>query len=126
MTWVFPGLFVLLWSTGFIGAKLGLPYADPIVFLELRFLFVLAILLPLCWLSHAPWPSPRRAVQMAVSGGLLQAGYLGGHRPFRKQLEFRKWSDRNFRDPVIGLFAHIRQRTNHVQRKTGGVHKQPL
>jgi drug/metabolite transporter (DMT)-like permease len=78
MTWGFPGLFVVLWSTGFIGAKLGLPHADPIVFLELRFIFVLAILLPLCWLFRAPWPSPRRAMQMAVSGGLLQAGYLGG------------------------------------------------
>ena len=78
MTWVFPGLFVLLWSTGFIGAKLGLPYADPMIFLELRFLFVLAILLPLCWVSKAPWPSRRRAMQMAVSGALLQAGYLGG------------------------------------------------
>lgn len=78
MTWAFPGLFVLLWSTGFIGAKLGLPYADPLIFLELRFLFVLAILLPLCWAFKAPWPSRRRALQMAVSGGLLQAGYLGG------------------------------------------------
>jgi drug/metabolite transporter (DMT)-like permease len=78
MTWVFPGLFVLLWSTGFIGAKLGLPYAEPFVFLELRFLLVLVILLPLCWLSKASWPSSRRAMQMAVSGGLIQAGYLGG------------------------------------------------
>jgi drug/metabolite transporter (DMT)-like permease len=78
MTWVFPGLFVLLWSTGFIGAKLGLPYATPMAFLELRFIFVLAILLPLCWVSGAPWPSRRRTMQMAVSGGLIQAGYLGG------------------------------------------------
>jgi drug/metabolite transporter (DMT)-like permease len=78
MTWAFPGLFVILWSTGFIGAKLGLPYADPLIFLELRFLFVLAILLPLCWAFRAPWPSRRRALHMAVSGGLLQAGYLGG------------------------------------------------
>src|SRR4026208_778176 len=78
MTWVFPALFVLLWSTGFIGAKLGLPYSEPFVFLELRFLCVLAILLPLCWLTRAPWPSGRRTMQMAISGGLLQAGYLGG------------------------------------------------
>ena len=78
MTWSFPALFVLLWSTGFIGAKLGLPYADPLIFLELRFLLVLVILLPLCWVFKAPWPSRRRALQMAVSGGLLQAGYLGG------------------------------------------------
>lgn len=78
MSWFFPGLFVLLWSTGFIGAKLGLPYVEPFTFLELRFLCVLALLLPLCWLTKAPWPSRRRAMQMAVSGGLIQAGYLGG------------------------------------------------
>jgi drug/metabolite transporter (DMT)-like permease len=78
MSWFFPGLFVLLWSTGFIGAKLGLPYAEPFTFLELRFLCVLALLLPLCWLTKAPWPSRRRVMQMAVSGGLIQAGYLGG------------------------------------------------
>ena len=78
MSWFFPGLFVLLWSTGFIGAKLGLPYVEPFTFLELRFLCVLALLLPLCWLTRAPWPSPRRVMQMAVSGGLIQAGYLGG------------------------------------------------
>jgi drug/metabolite transporter (DMT)-like permease len=78
MSWFFPGLFVLLWSTGFIGAKLGLPYIEPFTFLELRFLCVLALLLPLCWLTRAPWPSRRRAVQMAISGGLIQAGYLGG------------------------------------------------
>ncbi len=78
MSWAFPALFVVLWSTGFIGAKLGLPYVEPMTFLELRFLFVLALLLPLCWLTGAPWPSRRRTVQMAVSGGLIQAGSLGG------------------------------------------------
>ena len=78
MSWALPALFVVLWSTGFIGAKLGLPYVEPFTFLELRFLFVIALLLPLCWLTGAPWPSRRRVVQMAVSGGLLQAGYLGG------------------------------------------------
>lgn len=78
MSWALPALFVILWSTGFIGSKLGLPYVEPLTFLELRFLFVLALLLPLCWLTGAPWPSRRRAVQMAVSGGLIQAGYLWG------------------------------------------------
>ena len=75
---VFPGLFVVLWSTGFIGAKLGLPYAEPATFLSLRFAFVLAVLLPICWLSGARWPAPRDSLQMAVAGVLLQAGYLGG------------------------------------------------
>ena len=78
MSWGYPALFVVLWSTGFIGAKLGLPNAEPFVFLELRFVLVLAMLLPFSWLSAAPWPSLRRALQMAVSGALIQAGYLGG------------------------------------------------
>jgi drug/metabolite transporter (DMT)-like permease len=78
VTWLFPGLFVVLWSTGFIGAKLGLPYAEPFTFLSLRFLLVLAILLPLCWLSRAPWPNRQGAGHMAVAGVLMQAGYLGG------------------------------------------------
>ncbi len=78
VAWVFPGLFVILWSTGFIGAKLGLPYAEPFTFLSLRFSLVLAILLPLCWLSRAPWPNRRGVVHMAITGVLMQAGYLGG------------------------------------------------
>lgn len=78
MTQAFPALFVVLWSTGFIGSKLGLPYAEPFTFLILRFLLVLAILLPLCWLFRAPWPAPRAALQVAVAGVFMQAGYLGG------------------------------------------------
>lgn len=78
ITKLLPLVFVFLWSTGFIGAKLGLPYAEPMTFLEIRFLLVTALLLPLCWISKAPWPAPRVAGRMAVSGALLQAGYLGG------------------------------------------------
>jgi len=78
VTWAFPGLFVVLWSTGFIGAKLGLPYAEPFTFLSLRFLFVLAILLPMCWLLKAPWPNRQGVGHMAVAGVLMQGGYLGG------------------------------------------------
>jgi drug/metabolite transporter (DMT)-like permease len=77
--WIFPGLFVVLWSTGFIGAKSGLPYAEPITFLEIRFLAVLALLVPLCWIMRAPWPSTRaELLHMAFAGALIQGGYLGG------------------------------------------------
>jgi drug/metabolite transporter (DMT)-like permease len=77
--WIFPGLFVVLWSTGFIGAKLGLPYAEPATFLEIRLMAVLAILLPLCWLVRAPWPQTRAEFwHMAFAGALIQGGYLGG------------------------------------------------
>jgi len=79
LAWVFPGLFVVLWSTGFIGAKLGLPYAEPATFLEIRFLAVLAVLLPICWLMRAPWPAMRAEfLHMAFAGALIQGGYLGG------------------------------------------------
>lgn len=79
LAWVFPGLFVVLWSTGFIGAKFGLPYAEPATFLVIRFLGVLAVLLPLCWLVGAPWPATRAEfAHMAIAGALIQGGYLGG------------------------------------------------
>lgn len=78
IAWAFPGLFVFLWSTGFIGAKLGLPYAEPATFLTLRFILVLLLLVPICLISKAPWPTPRRFRDMLVAGALLQAGYLGG------------------------------------------------
>jgi drug/metabolite transporter (DMT)-like permease len=74
----YPALFVVLWSTGFIGAKLGLPYTEPLTFLLLRFALVLAILLPACWLAGARWPGPRETAHMAIAGIFLQGGYLGG------------------------------------------------
>lgn len=74
----FPALFVFLWSTGFIGAKLGLPHAEPATFLVIRFAAVLALLLPVCWLFQARWPTPRGIFDMVVAGALIQAGYLGG------------------------------------------------
>ena len=46
-TTLLPGMFVLLWSTGFIGAKLGLPYAEPMTFLALRFAIAGSLLLAL-------------------------------------------------------------------------------
>jgi drug/metabolite transporter (DMT)-like permease len=74
-----PGLFVVLWSTGFIGAKLGVPYAEPFTFLCLRFAFVLALMLPLAILLHVRWPSSvREGAHIAVSGALIHGGYLGG------------------------------------------------
>lgn len=72
-----PLVFVLIWSTGFIVAKFGLPYAPPLTFLLLRFTGVLLVLLPLVWLMRAPWPSGQ-ARHIAVSGVLVQAGYLAG------------------------------------------------
>jgi len=72
-----PLVFVLIWSTGFIVAKYGLPYAPPLTFLLLRFIGVLVFLLPLVLLLRAPWPVGRMR-HVAVAGVLIQAGYLAG------------------------------------------------
>lgn len=72
-----PLFFVVLWSTGFIAARYGLPYAPPLSFLILRCLGAVLILLPLVLLGRAPWPRGR-ILHVALAGLLLQAGYLGG------------------------------------------------
>ncbi len=72
-----PYLFVLIWSTGFVVAKFGLPYAPPLTFLLLRFISVLVVLLPIVMLMRAPWPVGRMR-HIAVAGVLVQAGYLAG------------------------------------------------
>ena len=74
-----PAIFVLLWSTGFIGAKFGLPYAEPFTFLFIRFVLTLLLLIPLALLMRIPWPSsPRLWSHIAISGFLVHGAYLGG------------------------------------------------
>lgn len=73
------GLFVVLWSTGFIGAKLGLPHAEPMTFLALRFAIAAVLLGLLALVTGAPWPKDWRSVaHLAVAGLLLHGLYLGG------------------------------------------------
>jgi len=74
-----PFLFVFLWSTGFIGAKYGLPYADALSFLLVRYFLVIGLMTVLALATRAPWPSdPRRWFHIGVSGVLVHAFYLGG------------------------------------------------
>lgn len=74
-----PVLFVLLWSTGFIGAKFGLPYAEPFTFLFIRFVMTVILLTPLVWILKISWPSsPRLWTHIAISGLLVHGTYLGG------------------------------------------------
>ena len=72
-----PFVFVILWSTGFVVAKFGLPYAPPLTFLLLRFAGVLLVLGPLVLIMRAPWPTGRVG-HIALAGVLVQAGYLAG------------------------------------------------
>ena len=71
-------LFVALWSTGFIGAKYGLPYIEPVTFLVLRFVFVAAALVLWVVLARTAWLTLVQARDAAIIGILLQAVYLGG------------------------------------------------
>jgi drug/metabolite transporter (DMT)-like permease len=74
-----PGLFVLLWSTGFIGAKFGLPHAEPFTFLTLRFALTAVLLVVVAFLFGAPWPATRQQwARIAIAGILIQGVYLGG------------------------------------------------
>jgi drug/metabolite transporter (DMT)-like permease len=74
-----PAVFVVLWSTGFIAAKLGLPHAEPFTFLLLRFTLVATVLAAIALLLGAPWPgSWRQAGHIALTGILVQGVYLGG------------------------------------------------
>ena len=70
-----PGLFVLLWSTGFVSAKYGLPYAEPLTFLLLRFALVVALMLPLALAMRVAWPRSLTQVgHVAFVGVLMQGG----------------------------------------------------
>lgn len=74
-----PALFVLIWSTGFIVARYGMPHAPPFGFLAWR--FALSVLCFGVWLLliRAAWPrEPRQWLHLGVTGLLMQLGYLGG------------------------------------------------
>ncbi len=81
LTWVraMPAVFVLIWSTGFIVARYGMPYAPPFTFLLWRYAFSILCFLPWIVLAHVAWPRDRRQVlHLALTGVLMHAGYLGG------------------------------------------------
>ncbi|MBL8416070.1 MAG: DMT family transporter [Propionivibrio sp.] len=74
-----PLLFVFLWSTGFIGAKYGLPYAEPLTFLLTRYGLVLGLMTVFALATRAPWPRDARQIfHIGVSGIFVHAFYLGG------------------------------------------------
>ncbi|MBI3346185.1 MAG: DMT family transporter [Burkholderiales bacterium] len=73
-----PPLFIFIWATGYIVAKLAAPYADPLTFLSWRYAGVVVLMLGLALAARAPWPSRRNVVHLAVAGIGIQALYLGG------------------------------------------------
>lgn len=78
MTRYIPFLFVFLWSTGFIGAKMGLPYAEPYTFLYIRMVLTCVLLLAAILVLKKRWPTSWKLTgHVAFSGGLIHVGYLG-------------------------------------------------
>jgi drug/metabolite transporter (DMT)-like permease len=74
-----PALFVFLWSTGYMGAKLGLEDSGPLTFLFVRFLVVALLLAIAAFLWRAPWPKTwTEMAHLAVAGLLMQVIFLGG------------------------------------------------
>jgi drug/metabolite transporter (DMT)-like permease len=73
-----PLIFVFFWSTGFIGAKYGLPYIEPLTFLAVRMAFVVLLHIILVWISGVRLPDRAEAGHSVVAGLLVHGVYLGG------------------------------------------------
>ncbi|MBS0428245.1 MAG: DMT family transporter [Proteobacteria bacterium] len=74
-----PAVFVLIWSTGFIVARYAMPHAPPLKFLAVRYALSSACFLAWVMAAGVAWPRSRtQALHLAVTGVLMQAGYLGG------------------------------------------------
>lgn len=74
-----PMVFVLIWSTGFIVARYGMPHGPPFQFLAIRFALSVLCFLPWIWLAGSRWPATRLQWRhLAITGVLMHAGYLGG------------------------------------------------
>ncbi len=74
-----PGVFVIIWATGYVVARFGMPHAPPLSFLSVR--YALSILCFFLWiiLSKAAWPRDRgQWFHLAITGLLMHAGYLSG------------------------------------------------
>jgi drug/metabolite transporter (DMT)-like permease len=77
-TFWFTPVFILIWSTGFIIARYGMPYSEPMTFLAIRFGAVVLCMIPIVLWLKAPWPRGRQIWHIAIAGALFQFGYLGG------------------------------------------------
>ena len=74
-----PIIFVVIWSTGFIVARYGMPHAPPFKFLAARYALSILCFLPWIWLVRSAWPTGRAQwLHLGVTGILMHAIYLGG------------------------------------------------
>jgi drug/metabolite transporter (DMT)-like permease len=73
-----PGVFVVLWASGFVGAKLGLGYAEPLTFLSLRMVAAVVLIGLITLLTRPKWPNGAGVVHSAATGLMVHGLYLGG------------------------------------------------
>jgi drug/metabolite transporter (DMT)-like permease len=73
-----PAVFVVLWSSGFIGSKAGLPYAEPMTYLSLRMVALVLMLGALVAIARPAWPSRACTMHNVVAGLGVHGLYLGG------------------------------------------------
>jgi drug/metabolite transporter (DMT)-like permease len=74
-----PAVFVLIWSSGFVVARLGMPHAPPLTFLAWRYAWSVLAFSVWVAISRPAWPrNPAQWLHLAVTGALMHAGYLGG------------------------------------------------
>jgi len=73
-TAVAPAVFVVLWSSGFIGGKAGLLYAEPLTFLSVRFMIVTVVMLIAALLVRAAWPKAEPALSPRWPSWSLASG----------------------------------------------------
>jgi drug/metabolite transporter (DMT)-like permease len=73
-----PVVFVVLWSTGFIGARYGLPYIEPMTFLGIRMTCVVAVMLVFATASRGRWPDLHEVGHSLAVGAMVHFLYLGG------------------------------------------------
>ena len=73
-----PAMFVVLWASGFIGAKFGLAYAEPLTFLALRMAALVVLLGVVIVLSRPKWPNGAGVMHSVLTGFMVHGLYLGG------------------------------------------------
>src|ERR1700690_898583 len=73
-----PAIFVVLWSTGFIATKYGLNSAEPLTFLAIRMVVVVAMMAAIVAVARPQWPDRVGIAHSVVAGILVHGFYLGG------------------------------------------------
>ncbi|WP_373876008.1 EamA family transporter, partial [Methylobacterium soli] len=71
---IVPSLFVVIWATGFIAARLVAPYTEPLSFVAARVTAVALVLAGIAWIAGARWPRDLAGWRNAVVAGVLMQG----------------------------------------------------